>query len=105
MQSVQLFRGLLFTGLSMLPLYAAADAGTEAIYERSCKACHSTPATGAPQKGDAEAWAPRVAQGVDTLLDHTIEGYKGMPPMGMCMDCSEDQFIALIEHMAGTKLE
>ncbi len=83
----------------------AADEAAQAIYDRSCKACHNTAASGAPQMGDSEAWAPRIAQGLDTLLDHTIEGYKGMPPMGMCMDCSEDQFIVLIELMSGTKLE
>ena len=41
----------------------------------------------------------------DALLDHTIDGYKAMPPMGMCMDCSEEQFIALIEYMTGSTLE
>ncbi|MBE0763098.1 cytochrome c5 family protein, partial [Escherichia coli] len=49
-------------------------------------------ASGAPLTGDAAAWAPRLAQGIDTLLDHSINGYKGMPPMGMCMQCSEEQF-------------
>lgn len=83
----------------------AVNAEVEDIYNRSCKACHSIPASGAPQTGDAEAWAPRIAQGVDTLLDHTIDGYQAMPPMGMCMDCTEDQFVALIEYMAGGKIE
>lgn len=89
----------------LVPMSVLAEDETSAIYDRSCKACHSTPASGAPQMGDAEAWAPRIAQGIDTLLDHTIDGYKAMPPMGMCMDCSEDQFVALIELMAGKKLE
>ena len=72
----------------------------QAVYDRSCKSCHSIPATGAPQSGDTTAWAPRAAQGVDVLLDHTINGYKAMPPLGACMDCDEAQFRALIAHMA-----
>ncbi|KFF33545.1 cytochrome C [Pseudomonas aeruginosa VRFPA01] len=51
----------------------------------------------------AAAWAPRLAQGMDTLLDHSINGYKGMPPMGMCMQCSEEQFRALIEFMSAAQ--
>ncbi len=98
---------LLLSGLlACLPLLAqAGEAEIQGVYERSCKACHGTPATGAPQTGDAQAWAPRVAQGADILLDHTIDGYKAMPPMGMCMDCTEDQFLALIEYMSGTSLD
>ena len=72
----------------------------QAVYDRSCKTCHSSPATGAPQSGDAAAWAARAAQGTDVLLDHTINGYKAMPPLGACMDCDEEQFRALIAHMA-----
>ncbi|MEQ1439254.1 c-type cytochrome [Fontimonas sp. SYSU GA230001] len=78
----------------------AADPAVQRLYEQTCKACHGVPGTGAPLAGDAAAWAPRVAQGLDTLLDHTINGYKGMPPLGSCGDCSEDEFRALIRHMA-----
>jgi cytochrome c5 len=77
----------------------------KAIYERSCRNCHSIPASGAPQTGDSRAWAPRVTQGVDFLLDHTFNGYKRMPPMGACMDCDEDQYRALIEYMSGSQLK
>ena len=83
----------------------AASAELQAIYDRSCRACHAVPGTGAPLTGDAKAWAPRVAQGIDTLLDHTINGFQSMPPMGACMDCSEEQFEELIELMSGTDFE
>jgi cytochrome c5 len=71
------------------------------LYEQTCKACHTGPGTGAPQAGDRNAWQPRVAQGMPVLLQHTINGYKGMPPLGSCMDCSEAEFEALIKFMAG----
>ncbi|MFR0687787.1 c-type cytochrome [Enterobacterales bacterium AE_CKDN230030158-1A_HGKHYDSX7] len=84
---------------------APADPALAKVYDSSCKLCHANPASGAPQSGDAQAWQPRVAQGVDSLLDHSINGYKGMPPMGMCMQCSEEQFLGLISFMSGQKVE
>ncbi len=77
----------------------------EAVYTRSCATCHAVPATGAPQTGDVAAWAPRIAKGEDTLLEHTINGFNAMPPMGACADCSEAQYRALIGHMAGIPRE
>jgi len=75
------------------------------VYNRSCKNCHAVPASGAPQSGDAPAWAPRMAQGADILLEHTFTGYKSMPPLGACMDCNEKQYRALIEYMSGVPLK
>ncbi|MGH8449131.1 c-type cytochrome [Pseudomonas sp.] len=82
-----------------------ADPALAQVYDTSCKLCHANPASGAPLVGDRAAWSPRVAQGSDTLLDHSINGYNGMPPMGLCMQCSEEQFLALISFMAGVQLQ
>ncbi|TNF84483.1 cytochrome c5 family protein [Pseudomonas sp. ICMP22404] len=82
-----------------------ADAALAQVYDSSCKLCHANPGAGAPLTGDVNAWAPRVAQGADTLLDHAINGYNGMPPMGMCMHCSEEQFLALIAFMSGQQFQ
>ncbi|MGH8461637.1 MAG: c-type cytochrome [Stenotrophobium sp.] len=84
---------------------AQATPATLKLYSTTCHACHSRPESGAPQQGDAKAWAPRVAQGKDTVLAHVVNGYKGMPPMGMCMQCTEDDFTALVEYMSGSKLQ
>jgi len=78
-----------------------ADTELAQVYDNSCKLCHANPAAGAPLTGDKNAWEPRVMQGADTLLDHAINGYNGMPPMGMCMQCSQEQFLALIIFMSG----
>ncbi|WP_447749085.1 c-type cytochrome [Pseudomonas nicosulfuronedens] len=82
-----------------------SDPALAKVYDSSCKLCHANPASGAPQSGDTKAWQPRVAQGADSLLDHSINGYKGMPPMGLCMQCSEDQFLALISFMSGQPVQ
>lgn len=60
---------------------AKAKSGDE-VYNEACVACHGTGAAGAPKTGDKAAWAPRVAQGVATLYDHAIKGFKAMPPKG-----------------------
>jgi cytochrome c5 len=80
---------------------APSDPKLARLYDQTCKACHTNPGSGAPQAGDTRAWQPRLAQGMPTLLDRTINGYKGMPPLGSCMDCNEAEFEALIRFMAG----
>ncbi|MBI2380319.1 MAG: cytochrome c5 family protein [Gammaproteobacteria bacterium] len=70
----------------------------EQIVAANCGACHLTGAAGAPKIGTAD-WAPRKAKGVDALLASAIKGLNAMPPKGMCMDCSDDELRAAIEHM------
>ena len=74
-----------------------------AIYERSCRNCHTIAASGAPLTGDRVAWAPRLDKGMDVLLDNVVNGFGGMPPFGLCMDCSAEQFEALIQFMSAGK--
>ncbi|WJW75419.1 c-type cytochrome [Thiohalobacter sp. IOR34] len=76
---------------------AAADG--KQIVTQSCFACHGTGAAGAPKIGDKAAWAPRIAQGMDTLLQNAITGLRAMPPKGTCMTCSEAELKAAIEYM------
>jgi cytochrome c5 len=80
------------------------DPALAQVYANSCKLCHANPAAGAPLTGDRKAWDPRVLQGADTLLDHAINGYNGMPPMGLCMQCSEEEFLALIAFMSSQSI-
>ncbi len=69
------------------------------VYGTFCIACHSSGVSGAPKTGDAGDWAPRIAQGKDVLADHAIKGFNAMPAKGTCMDCSDDEIVAAIEHM------
>ncbi len=68
------------------------------VYTSVCAGCHGTGALGAP-KTEAD-WAPRVAQGMDTLMNHALNGFNSMPPKGTCMDCSDDEIKAAIEFMS-----
>ncbi|HVT34772.1 MAG TPA: c-type cytochrome [Nevskiaceae bacterium] len=87
------------------PLPPPADPALAKVFDSTCRTCHANPASGAPQAGDTAAWSKRVAQGKDTLLTHTMSGFQSMPPMGLCMQCDEAQFTALIEYMSGAKLQ
>ncbi|XHY22037.1 hypothetical protein ViNHUV68_28280 [Vibrio sp. NH-UV-68] len=69
------------------------------VYGTFCIACHASGVSGAPKTGNAEDWAPRIAQGKDVLANHAINGFNAMPARGSCMDCSDDEIIAAIEHM------
>lgn len=70
------------------------------LYQHSCKTCHEDVATGAPLTHDTTAWAPRMAKGEDTLLESIVNGFNGMPPLGQCIECDGNDFMALTRFMA-----
>ena len=74
------------------------------VYNEICVACHSPPGIGgAPALGDADAWAARIARGMDTLINNALNGYSGstgiMPRKGGRIDLSDEEIIAAIEYM------
>ena len=78
---------------------AAVARSAEDIYSGFCAGCHATGAAGAPKDGDKAAWAPRIAQGIDTVYKHAIQGFNAMPPKGMCSDCSDDDIKGVVDLM------
>ena len=84
------------------PPVEAALSGPQ-VYNTACLACHAAGVAGAPVLGDAAAWAPRIALGVDLLTQHAIEGYQGeagyMPPKGGRTDLSDEEIAAAIQYM------
>ena len=88
------------------PVAAAATGprSGEQVYGAACVACHGTGAAGAPKLGVAADWAPRIAQGEETLVSNAINGIRGMPPKGTCMTCSDEEIKLAVEYMvAGSK--
>jgi cytochrome c5 len=79
----------------------AADG--KAVFNQACTVCHSQGVAGAPKFGDAEAWAPRIAKGKDTLYQHAINGFTGdsgtMPPKGGFTNLSDDDVKAAVDYM------
>ena len=78
---------------------AAAGRTGEQIYNQACVACHATGVLGAHKVGSAEDWEPRLAQGMDLVLEHSINGLNAMPPRGTCMNCSDEELLSAIEFM------
>jgi len=80
----------------------------EAVYKVACVACHGTGAAGAPKFGDAQAWAPRIKQGFDTLVKHSVEGFKAMPAKGGNADLDPIEVAratAFLANAAGAKFK
>ena len=79
-----------------------ADVG-KATYDKACFACHGMGIAGAPKIGDKDAWAPRIAQGLDVLKQHSIDGFGGstgfMPPKGGQTSLSDDDVKAAVVYM------
>lgn len=99
--------GRLNTGTPMVAEAATAPAvpanasirSGEQVYNASCQACHTTGAAGAPKLGDKAAWAPRIQQGMDTLVNHALHGFKAMPARGTCGNCSDQEIRNAVEFM------
>jgi cytochrome c5 len=72
------------------------------IFGKLCTACHGTGAGGAP-KLEKALWADRVKQGVDVLVKHAVEGFKGnaglMPPKGGNPSLTDEQVQATVKWM------
>lgn len=81
-----------------------ADA-VEDKYQKACHICHATGVANAPKTHDVEAWQPRLDKGMDALLNSVKNGLNAMPPGGMCTDCTDDDYQALIKYMSTPKSE
>ena len=73
------------------------------IYGNLCTGCHTAGVNKAPQLVKAQ-WSARVAQGVDTLHAHAINGYNGpdggvMPAKGGNPALTDEQVIATVDWM------
>lgn len=82
---------------------AAANVKGKEIYDAVCFVCHTPGAAGAPKIGDAAAWEPRIAKGMDVLHNSAINGFMGtggmMPPKGGRPDIADEDVRAAVEYM------
>jgi len=72
-------------------------------YETVCFACHAagpvSQSMGSPAFGDAAAWAPRIAAGMDSLYNSALNGKNGMPPRGGNASLTDEQVKATVDYM------
>ena len=94
-------------GTSAPEAAAAAPAAAEnevgkSVFNKTCAVCHAAGVAGAPKPGDKADWGPRIAQGMDVLNKHAIEGFTGakgqMPPKGGST-ASDDEVKAAVKYM------
>lgn len=72
----------------------------EEVYSTKCFTCHATGAAGAPKLGDAADWQARLDErGLEGLYASAITGFQGMPAKGLCMDCTEEELKAAVDHI------
>jgi cytochrome c5 len=74
------------------------------VYNAACIVCHQPPGVGgAPPVGDVAAWAPRIAQGMDMLHQHAVQGFQGtagfMPPKGGRVDLSDAEIMSAVDYL------
>ncbi|GAB1403415.1 MAG: c-type cytochrome [Lentimicrobiaceae bacterium] len=110
---IALFGGLLFAGALISCGGGAGEtkskamtadlANGEAVYNKSCIACHMTGVAGAAALTDKARWEENAAKGMSVLLEDAMKGYTGkygvMPEKGTCTDCTEQDMYDAISFM------
>jgi cytochrome c5 len=89
---------------AMLLMSGAAFADGKATYDSVCSACHNpavAPTMKSPGLGDKDAWAPRIAKGMDALYASGINGVPGtaMVAKGGNPNLSDDDVKAAVDYM------
>ena len=85
---------------------AVARSGEETVKE-VCAACHLAGVANAPKLGDKAAWAPRLKQGLDGLMQTVIKGKGAMPPRAgtSLTDPELASAVVFMANQAGGKLK
>lgn len=76
------------------------DKSGEEVTKNVCAMCHAAGLMQAPTIGNKEQWAPRIAQGYETLVKHAIEGIRNMPARGGNPDLTDGEVANAVAHMA-----
>jgi cytochrome c5 len=88
-----IFAAIMAVGAAAMAGQVAAADG-KAVFEKSCKGCH----TGMnPKAGDKAAWAPLIKRGAKDLTASVMKGKAPMPPKGGA--ASEEDVAAAVQYM------
>lgn len=97
--------GLLWA-LALVPLATVAQRNGASprqtnLLANNCLQCHARPNIDVPLMGKTEDWKDRVKKGEDELLKNVVQGLRGMPPLGYCSACTEEDLRVLTRMVAG----
>ncbi|MDO9166202.1 MAG: c-type cytochrome [Rhodoferax sp.] len=85
------------------PAPVAENTVGKSVFGKTCALCHAAGVAGAPKPGDKADWGPRIAQGMDLLHKHALEGYTGakgqMPARGGSTTLTDDEVKAAVAFM------
>jgi cytochrome c5 len=70
------------------------------IYRQACAFCHDKGIAGAPKTGDAAAWTPRLAQGMDGVYASALRGKGAMPAKGGNPSLADADVKAAVDYLA-----
>jgi len=77
----------------------AVERSGKQVVDAQCSKCHAKGTGGAPKIGDRDAWAPRLKQGMDALVQSAIRGHGGMPPRGDKADLTDGEIRNAVHYM------
>ena len=81
---------------------ASAGKSGEEVYKAVCLMCHQAGMLNAPKFGDTQAWAPRIAQGYEALVQHAIKGIRSMPAKGGNASLSDNEVAGAVLYMSNS---
>ena len=72
------------------------------IFNKICIQCHAADSIvpNVPKFENKGDWAPRIAQGFDTLFQHALNGFNAMPAKGGAADLTDQELKRVITYMA-----
>jgi cytochrome c5 len=79
---------------------AKAEKSGEEVVKAVCAMCHEAGLMNSPKLGDKTQWAPRIAQGYETLVKHALEGIRTMPARGGNPALTDGEIANAVTHMA-----
>jgi cytochrome c5 len=90
---------LLFGFAAVLPGHAVAQLTQRQmdLVTNNCLQCHSRPGIGVPLVGDPASWNGRASE---KMMTNVVLGLRGMPPLGYCSACSEEDLRAMTKWMS-----
>ncbi|MCK5718931.1 MAG: cytochrome c5 family protein [Thiomargarita sp.] len=75
------------------------------VYENLCLACHMVGMSGiAPKISNTSQWEYRIKQGMNVLIEHSINGFKEMPAKGGNPDLSDQEIKNAVAFMVSESL-
>ena len=81
---------------------ASGGKSGEEVYKAVCLMCHQAGMLNAPKFGDTQAWAPRIAQGYEVLVQHAIKGIRSMPAKGGNASLSDNEVAGAVLYMSNS---